>query len=125
MENKRILVVDDEAFIRVLLLQTLEALEDRGVEIMTAVNGEEALEVALRYRPQLIFLDVMLPHMSGLEVCHRLKSREDYRPYIIFLTAKGSSVDRQSGSAVGGDEYITKPFDPDLLLARAEAVLGL
>ncbi len=123
--TKRILVVDDEAFIRVLLFQTLEELGDQGVEILTATNGEEAMELALRYRPQLIFLDVMLPRLSGLEVCRQLKSRDDYHPYIIFLTAKGSSVDRQSASAVGGDEYITKPFDPDYILSRAETWLGL
>lgn len=123
--TKRILIVDDEAFIRVLLFQTLEELGSQGVEILTATDGEEAMELALRYRPQLIFLDVMLPRLSGLEVCRQLKSRDDYRPYIIFLTAKGSSVDRQSASAVGGDEYITKPFDPDYLLSRAETLLGL
>ncbi len=123
--KKRILIVDDEAFIRVLLFQTLEELSDQGVEVLTATNGEEAMELALRYRPQLIFLDVMMPRLGGLEVCRRLKSREDYTPYIIFLTAKGQPVDRQSASAVGGDEYITKPFDPEYILARAEAVLGL
>ncbi len=121
--TKRILIVDDEAFIRVLLFQTLEELSDRGVEVLTATNGEEAMELALRYHPQLIFLDVMMPRLGGLEVCRRLK--EEYSPYVIFLTAKGQPVDRQSASAVGGDEYITKPFDPEYIFARAEEVLGV
>ncbi len=122
---KRILIVDDEAFIRVLLFQTLEELSDVGVEVLTATNGEEAIGLALRYHPQLIFLDVMMPRMDGFEVCRQLKQQEGYNPHIIFLTAKGDSVDRQSASAVGGDEYITKPFDPEYILERAESVLEL
>lgn len=123
-ENKQILIVDDEAFIRVLLKQTLEDLEDMGVDLLVAADGEEGVEIALRRRPDLIFLDVMMPKMNGYEVCRRIKEA-DSRVYIMLLTAKGQAIDKEKGLAVGANEYVTKPFDPDYILERAAEVLGL
>ncbi len=123
-DNKQILIVDDEAFIRVLLKQTLEDLEDMGVELLLAADGEEGVEIALRRRPDLIFLDVMMPKMNGYEVCRRIKEA-DSRAYIMLLTAKGQAIDKEKGLAVGANEYVTKPFDPDYILERAAEVLGI
>ncbi len=123
-ENKQILIVDDEAFIRVLLKQTLEDLEDMGVDLLVAADGEEGVEIALRRHPDLIFLDVMMPKMNGYEVCRRIKE-VDSRAYIMLLTAKGQAIDKDKGLAVGANEYVTKPFDPDYILERAAEVLGI
>jgi DNA-binding response OmpR family regulator len=123
-ENKQILIVDDEAFIRVLLKQTLEDLEDMGVDVLVAADGEEGVEIALRRRPHLIFLDVMMPKMNGYEVCRRIKEI-DSQAYIMLLTAKGQAIDKEKGLAVGANEYVTKPFDPDYILERAAEVLGI
>lgn len=123
-ENKQILIVDDEAFIRVLLKQTLEDLEDMGVDLLVAADGEEGVEIALRRHPDLIFLDVMMPKLNGYEVCRRIKEA-DSRAYIMLLTAKGQAIDKEKGLAVGANEYVTKPFDPDYILERAAEVLGL
>lgn len=119
----KILIVDDEAFIRVLLTQTLEDLEDQGVELLTAADGKEALEIALVERPEIIFLDVMMPYLSGYEVCRQVKAAVP-NIHIILLTAKGQAVDKEQGAAAGADEYVTKPFDPDHILARVAELLG-
>ena len=79
-EENKILIVDDEAFIRVLLTQTLEDLEDQGVELLTAADGQEALETALEERPDIIFLDVMMPYRSGYEVCRHVKAEAPETP---------------------------------------------
>jgi two-component system alkaline phosphatase synthesis response regulator PhoP len=123
-DDKKILIVDDEAFIRVLLKQTLEDLEDLGVELLLAADGEEGLALALSERPSLVFLDVMMPKLSGYEVCHSIKTNAA-DIYVVLLTAKGQAVDKQQGTLSGADEYVTKPFDPDYILERAAEVLGL
>jgi two-component system alkaline phosphatase synthesis response regulator PhoP len=121
-----ILIADDEAHLRSLLHQTLEELEDEGVELMTAANGEEALAAIEKRRPNLVFLDVMMPKLSGFDVCSRTKKTLGLTDiYIILLTAKGQEFDRQKGQEVGADLYMTKPFDPDALLQKARDVLGL
>ncbi len=124
--SKKILIVDDEPHIRALLEQALEDLEDEGVELLTAGNGLDAWAMAQKELPDLIILDVMMPRMSGYEVCERVKLEPTLdNVYIIMLTAKGQAMDRQRGEQVGADEYVTKPFDPDYLIERAEAVLGI
>lgn len=123
-DNKKILIVDDEAFIRVLLQQTLEDLEDMGVELLLASDGQEGLDVALAQRPAVVFLDVMMPRLSGYEVCRELKAT-DKDIYVILLTAKGQAIDKEQGTVAGANEYVTKPFDPDYILERAAAVLGI
>lgn len=124
--TRTILIVDDEPHLRTLLQQTLEELEDEGVELLTATNGEEALAIIETTRPNLVFLDVMMPKLSGFDVCHRAKRELGLSDvYIVLLTAKGQELDRQKGQEAGADLYMTKPFDPDALLDKARAVLGL
>jgi len=121
---KKILIVDDEPHIRALLEQTLEDFEDLGIELLSASNGMQAWEMAKQEIPNLVILDVMMPHMSGYEVCERIKAEPALtNAYVIMLTAKGQEVDRQRGEQVGADEYITKPFDPDYLVERTESIL--
>ena len=125
MEQK-ILIVDDEPHIRMLIEQTLEELEDDGVEFLTAENGEIALQIIQKEKPQLVFLDVMMPKMNGMEVCRKVKKElllSDV--FIVLLTAKGQELDRQKGNEVGADVYMTKPFDPEAILSKARQVLGL
>ena len=124
--GSKILIVDDEAHIRSLIQQTLEELEDEGVELLTASNGVEALELIKAERPRLVFLDVMMPKMNGFDVCRSVKRELGLGGvHIVLLTAKGQEIDRQKGDEVGADVYMTKPFDPDALLAHARQVLGL
>lgn len=124
--NSKILIVDDEPHIRSLMEQTLESLEDEGVELLTAKNGQEALLMIQSEKPTLVFLDVMMPKMSGFEVCNVVKNElkmDDV--YIIMLTAKGQEFEKQKGNQVGANLYMTKPFDPDEVLEKAIDILGL
>jgi two-component system alkaline phosphatase synthesis response regulator PhoP len=124
--DRRILIVDDEAHLRMLIQQTLEELEDEGVELLMASNGEEALATIEREKPNLVFLDVMMPKLSGFDVCERAKRQLGLSDvYIVLLTAKGQEFDRQRGQEVGADLYMTKPFDPDALVQKARDVLGM
>jgi DNA-binding response OmpR family regulator len=125
MESK-ILIVDDEAHIRLLLERTLLDFEDEGVEILTADNGGDALEIIKAKKPALVFLDIMMPEMNGFDVCNAVKNElglEDV--YIVMLTAKGQEYDKRRGEEVGADIYMTKPFDPDEIYDKTEEVLGL
>jgi two-component system alkaline phosphatase synthesis response regulator PhoP len=127
MMNKKVLIVDDEPNILILMEQALEKLEDdHDVELLTAKNGVEALELIETEKPDLVFLDVMMPIMSGLEVCDTVKNNLDMpNIYIIMLTAKGQEFDKQSGMAVGADLYMTKPFRPKEVLQKSKELLGL
>lgn len=121
-----LLIADDEPHIRMLLEQTLEDLEDEGVTLLIAADGQEALDVIRREVPKVVFLDVMMPKLNGFDVCAAVKSDPALAGVaIVLLTAKGQEVDRQKGSDVGADLYLTKPFDPDELRATAERLLGL
>lgn len=123
--DKKVLIVDDEPHIRMLIEQTLEDLEDEGVELLLAENGEQALQIITEEKPNLVFLDVMMPKMNGMEVCQKVKKELHLSEvYIILLTAKGQEVDRQNGLDMGADRYMTKPFDPDEMLAVAEEILN-
>jgi two-component system, OmpR family, alkaline phosphatase synthesis response regulator PhoP len=122
----KILIVDDEPHLRMLIQQTLEELEDEGVELLTAADGEQALETIREERPELVLLDVMMPKKNGFDVCRAVKHEDGLGGiYIILLTAKGQEFDRQRGQEVGADTYMTKPFDPDALLEKARSVLGI
>lgn len=124
--DKKILIVDDEAHIRMLIGQTLEELEDEGVEFLTADNGQTALELIQSEKPNLVFLDVMMPKMNGMDVCQKVKKELDLKDvFIIILTAKGQELDKQKGQEVGADVYLTKPFDPEVLLTKAKQVLAI
>jgi len=123
---QKILIVDDESHIRMLINQTLEELEDEGVEFLSADNGEAALDLIQDEKPDLVFLDVMMPKMNGMEVCRRVKKELALdKVFIVLLTAKGQEMDRQRGQEVGADLYMTKPFDPEMILSKAKEVLGL
>lgn len=124
--SKKILIVDDEPHIRALLEQTLEELEDQDVEILTASNGREGLETIEEEKPDLVFLDVMMPEMNGFQVCQEVKSNSELQSiYIIMLTAKGQEFDKEKGKQVGANIYMTKPFDPDEILQKAIEILEL
>ena len=122
----KVLIVDDESFIRFLLEQTLEELEDEGVELISADNGETALEIIKAESPNIVFLDVMMPKMNGFDVCNKVKNELGmHEVYIVLLTAKGQEFDKQKGIDVGADIYMTKPFNPDDVLAKAKEILAL
>jgi two-component system, OmpR family, alkaline phosphatase synthesis response regulator PhoP len=121
-----VLIVDDEQHIRLLIEQTLEELLDEGVELYTASDGEDALAAIDAQRPDLVFLDVMMPKRNGIDVCRAVRSELGLGSdavHIVLLTAKGQATDREEGLAAGADRYLTKPFDPDELLALAREVL--
>jgi two-component system, OmpR family, response regulator len=121
-ENDRIpqvLVVDDEPNIRELVQV---ALKFHGCSVTTASSGREALRQAEATRPDLIVLDVMLPDLDGFEVCRQLRAAGNEVP-VIFLTARDTSSDTVTGLALGGDDYVTKPFSVEALVARVRAVL--
>lgn len=120
----KILVADDEAFVRLLIEQTLEDFEDEGVEILAADNGAQALETIQAEKPDLVFLDVMMPNMDGFMVCDAVKHQlQMENVYIVLLTAKGQEFDRIRGEQAGANMYMTKPFDPDELVALTQRVL--
>ncbi|MFK8007129.1 MAG: PleD family two-component system response regulator [Saprospiraceae bacterium] len=126
MEDLKLLIVDDEPHIRMLLEQTLEELEDEDVEMLIAKNGQEAFDIIQKEKPQLVFLDVMMPKMNGFEVCQKVKKDLEMDDvHIILLTAKGQEMDKEQGLSVGANEYMTKPFDPDSILDKAMNILGL
>jgi DNA-binding response OmpR family regulator len=125
VSGKVILVADDEPHIRLLISQTLEALVDAGAELLTVGDGASALETIRARRLALVILDVMMPHMNGFDVCQHVKKELGWDDvYVVLLTAKGQEYDRQHGEQVGANLYMTKPFDPDELLAKAREVVG-
>ncbi|MGE5239710.1 MAG: response regulator [Chloroflexota bacterium] len=122
----KILIVDDEPLMRQLIEQTLEGLEDGGVELLTAEDGISAVETIKRERPDIVFLDVMMPKMNGFEVCNIVKNELLLRSvYVIMLTAKGQEFDKQKAREVGADAYITKPFKVDEIYDKAIDVLRI
>jgi len=122
MEKKKILVVDDEAFI----LRSLQfVLKKTGHQIVTATDGEEALEKAREEKPALMFLDIMMPRKDGFEVCSEIKGDSELKDiYIVMLTAKGRDQDRQKGLELGADEFLTKPFVPSQVFQKVKKILG-
>ncbi|MCU0493569.1 MAG: response regulator transcription factor [Chloroflexaceae bacterium] len=118
MNSERILIVDDEPTI-VEVVQLY--LSREGFDVVTAADGQAALAAVAQRRPDLLILDLMLPHVDGLEVCRRVRA-EGALP-IIMLTARDEEIDRILGLELGADDYITKPFSPRELVARVKAVL--
>src|SRR5215467_5082023 len=115
----KILVVEDEPN---MVAGLRDNFEFEGYEVITARDGIEGLERALQESPDLVVLDVMMPRMSGLEVCRQLRAKRPSIP-IIMLTARGQEVDKVVGLELGADDYVTKPFSIRELLARVKAVL--
>ncbi len=121
MVDKRIQIIEDEEDIVELLRYNLQK---NDYDTFVAMSGEEGIEAVHQNQPDLILLDLMLPGVSGLEVCKVLKNNEDTRQTpIIMVSAKGEEKDIVTGLEMGADDYITKPFSPKILIARVEAVL--
>lgn len=122
MGKKRILLVDDEHHLVDMVKMRLEA---NDYEVITAYDGQEALDVARREKPDLIILDLMLPKMDGYKVCGLLKNDSRYTSIpILLFTAKAQDDDMKQGRDVGADGYITKPFEPQVLLGKIKELLG-
>ncbi len=121
-----VLIVDDEPNIRFLLEQTLEELEDEyGITLLTAENGRDGLEMIQEHRPELVLLDIMMPFMSGLEVCEAIRKDPVLKDMtVIMLTAKGQVNDKEHGIQAGADAYLTKPFQPSMILEKVLEVLA-
>ena len=119
--TRTILVVEDEEDIRALVRYNLEA---EGFAVLDASDGERGLNLAAKERPALIVLDLMLPGLSGLEVCRLLQSKEDTAHIpILILTARATEIDKVLGLEMGADDYVTKPFSPREFVARVKAIL--
>jgi CheY-like chemotaxis protein len=123
---RKILIADDEQPLRLLVRATLEDESgERRYKIIEAADGNEALEMARRERPELILLDIQMPGLSGLEVCKMLKNDPATSDLmIVMLTAKGQQSDRERGLAAGADDYFAKPFSPLELLQLVDGVMG-
>ena len=118
-EQPRILVVDDEEYLTDLLSTSLRF---QGFEVVCAWSGFDALSAVASFAPDLILLDVTMPDIDGIEVCRRLRDSGNSVP-VIFLTARDTKADLLSGFAIGGDDYITKPFSLEEVVVRIRAVL--
>ena len=121
--GRKILIVDDEVYILHILDFSLGA---EGYEVITAADGEEAIDKARLEKPDLVVLDVMMPKVDGFEACRRLKNDPETRELpVILLTAKGREVDRKMGIEVGADDYMVKPFSPSKLIQKIESFLSV
>jgi len=119
--TRKILVVEDEEDIRTLVRYNLEA---EGFAVLDASDGERGLNLAAKERPALIVLDLMLPGLSGLEVCRLLRTKEETAHVpILILTARATEIDKVLGLEMGADDYVTKPFSPREFVARVKAIL--
>lgn len=120
--TSKVLVVDDEPNI---LLSLEFLIKKAGFQVRTARDGEEALEALAAERPDLVLLDVMMPRKDGYEVCQTIRQNPDWQDIkIIMLTAKGREVEKEKGLALGADDYITKPFSTQEVVAKVREVLS-
>ena len=122
IDTKRILIVEDEeGIVKVVKMY----LEHHDYDVITAIDGQEGLERAKAEKPDLIVLDLMLPKMDGYKVCGLLKRDARYaKTPVILFTAKSQEKDVKLGEEVGADAYITKPFEPEVLLSKIEELIG-
>lgn len=118
MQDARVLVVDDEPMVREVLARYLER---DGFDVLTADDGEQALERFDQHRPDLVLLDLMLPRIDGLEVFRRMRAVSDVP--VIMITARGQETDRIVGLDLGADDYVAKPLSPREVVSRVRAVL--
>lgn len=118
----KILIVDDEPNI-VISLEFL--MQQSGYEVETARDGEEALQKIAAFQPDLVLLDIMLPHLNGFEVCQRIRENSQWsRIKVVMLSAKGREIEVSKGIALGADAYITKPFSTKDLIAQVQRLLA-
>ena len=119
--TKKILVTDDSPTIVAMMK---ELLESAGYSVVTASDGQEALDKAKKERPDLIILDLMLPKIDGYKVCAILKFDKNYSSIpVIILTARAGESDKELGAEVRADAYVTKPFEPDIFLAKVKELI--
>ncbi|MDP6925417.1 MAG: response regulator [Candidatus Scalindua sp.] len=124
--SKKILIVDDEVNMRVLLQETLEEFEDKGVEVLVAENGSDAIESIRAEKPNLVILDVMMPGTDGFEVCNTIKNELGMKDvYVLMLSADGQEFNKQKSRDVGTDSFMTKPFDPDEIVEKVAQILKI
>jgi len=117
----KVMIVDDEPFVIRMLK---DKFENAGLTVVSAANGREAVELALREMPQLIIMDWMMPEMNGIDACETIRANPLHaKTPVIMLTAKGQEVDEKRGKEVGCDYYITKPFSPRMLLRLVQDCL--
>jgi len=120
-DQKKILIADDNENIRDALTYLLE---DEGYELRLAKDGADTLRKVRERKPDILFLDIMMPEINGYDVCRTIKNDPDLKSiYVIMLTAKGQVAEQERGKEVGADEYIVKPFSPMEILARVKNIL--
>jgi DNA-binding response OmpR family regulator len=120
--SKRVLICDDEPYI---VESVSYVVRKAGFDVLTAEDGEEALAAAHREKPDLVFLDIMMPGIAGDEVCRRLKADPSTKDtHVVILTARGQEEDERRAMEMGADEFMTKPFSPRKLRARILELLG-
>jgi len=124
MVKRKVLIVDDEDITRVLLTHVFDRLNLGNLDVLLAEDGEVAVQIANAERPDLILLDVLLPKLNGYDVCYQLRRIPDYNPYIIILTARGNSTDRQRAEAIGANDFMTKPFNTARLMTKLTDLWG-
>jgi two-component system alkaline phosphatase synthesis response regulator PhoP len=121
MDQKKILIADDNENIRDALTYLLE---DEGYELLLAKDGADTLRKVRERKPDILFLDIMMPEINGYDVCRTIKNDPDLKSiYVIMLTAKGQVAEQERGKEVGANEYIVKPFSPMEILARVKSLL--
>jgi CheY-like chemotaxis protein len=124
--TKKILIADDNTFNRELLQDALKRFKTYGVTILATETGPKTYEVAKQEKPDLLLLDIMMPGMSGYEICEKLKADPDMKgTYIIVVSARTQQEDRMQAAKAGADEYVTKPYDIRLIRERVQKVLGI
>lgn len=124
--TKKVLIAEDQPDSRQLLEDIMDRFQPYGVTIFVARDGTEAYDIAQTERPDLILLDIMMPGMSGYEVCKKIKEDSDTAStYIIVISAKFQPEDRTQAALAGADEYVTKPFDVSLIMERVQSVLDI
>ncbi len=124
--SKKILIVDDELNMRKLLKEGLEEFEDKGVELLLAKNGKDAIESIRAEKPELVILDVKMPGMDGFEVCNTIKNELGMKDvYVLMLTTEGQEFSKQKSIEVGTDIFMTKPFDIDEIAEKVAKILEI
>ena len=124
--SKKVLIAEDQPDSRRLLQDILEYLSIYGVETLIATDGKEALDAIRTHKPDLVLLDVMMPNMSGFEVCEQVKKDPALaKTYIIIVSAKIQPDDRRQAGIIGADEYLTKPYDVNAVIQRVQNALGI
>ena len=124
--TKKVLIAEDQPDSRQLLADIMEHFQPYGVSVFVARDGTEAYDIALKERPNLILLDIMMPGMSGYDICKRIKEDPEMSDtYIIVISARFQPEDRTQAALAGADEYVTKPYDVSLIMERVQSVLDI